>query len=331
VLADGQEKIPLSLDPALTRGRNLEVVVDSTVTSMTDHAGSMVCRMMALIWLIVFLSGCSVFCQQPIAARLVVFGDSNADNGNLYRLSGGSVPSPPRWNGRESNGPVAVEYLATALGVPLLDYAVSGATTGRENVLANIVPGLRHVEHTGVEEQIGTFLQKERFLPGDVVILWAGSNDLALLDGDSGKAMEARLSHTALNLEHAIQRLVANGALSVVVVNRLPRRDLDSGDDHNGRRMNEAISRAVIRMRQLLPARIALFDAYAKVAEMIRDPDRFGFSEVRLACLDTPVCAPTKGSGNKASGFVHWDRYHKTTRVHQLLAQALLLQLARSE
>ena len=61
--------------------------------------------------------------------RIVAFGDSLTDNGNLYALNGGTYPpSPPYFGGRGSNGPVAVEYMSTALGLPLLDFAVYGAT-----------------------------------------------------------------------------------------------------------------------------------------------------------------------------------------------------------
>lgn len=49
----------------------------------------------------------------------MAFGDSNIDNGNLFRITEGVAAQPPRWRGRESNGPVVVEYLAENLGVPL--------------------------------------------------------------------------------------------------------------------------------------------------------------------------------------------------------------------
>lgn len=59
---------------------------------------------------------------------VVVYGDSLSDNGNLYGAIG--VPPPPYYMGRFSNGPVAAEYLANNLNVPLTDWAWGGATTG---------------------------------------------------------------------------------------------------------------------------------------------------------------------------------------------------------
>ena len=49
--------------------------------------------------------------------RLVVFGDSLSDNGNLYAATGGTTPtSPPYYQGRFSNGPVFTELLGFNVG-----------------------------------------------------------------------------------------------------------------------------------------------------------------------------------------------------------------------
>src|SRR5437588_8056906 len=64
--------------------------------------------------------------------RLVVFGDSLSDNGNLFALTG--FPPAPYYMGRFSNGPVWVEDLAQYLDVPLDDYAFGGANTDATNI-----------------------------------------------------------------------------------------------------------------------------------------------------------------------------------------------------
>ncbi len=66
---------------------------------------------------------------------LIVYGDSLSDNGNLFAFDGGTYPPPPYYMGRMSNGPVAVEDLAHNLGLPLLDFAWIGATTGVGNLV----------------------------------------------------------------------------------------------------------------------------------------------------------------------------------------------------
>src|SRR5688500_10530276 len=102
---------------------------------------------------------------------LYVAGDSLSDQGNGFNLTGGTFPPPP-YDERASNGPVAVEYLASALGVPLTpsttggtNYAVVGAATGpvgipsappltTENVAA-IQYGQPALEGTGLLSQAG--------------------------------------------------------------------------------------------------------------------------------------------------------------------------------
>ena len=80
---------------------------------------------------IMLVAGLAAFASASTFTSVIVYGDSLSDNGNLYALTG--QPPAPYYNGRFSNGPVAVEYLASTLGVPLSDFAWGGATTGIGN------------------------------------------------------------------------------------------------------------------------------------------------------------------------------------------------------
>src|SRR5262245_14581793 len=60
--------------------------------------------------------------------EVVVFGDSLSDTGNLFLASGGTVATPPYFNGRFSNGPVWVEVLADKLGLDAPTPSVLGGT-----------------------------------------------------------------------------------------------------------------------------------------------------------------------------------------------------------
>src|SRR4051794_146985 len=63
--------------------------------------------------------------------KVVVFGDSLSDVGNVSAATGGAVPaSPPYFHGRFSNGPVYAETLAEYVGAaPLAPaFAVPGGT-----------------------------------------------------------------------------------------------------------------------------------------------------------------------------------------------------------
>ena len=63
-------------------------------------------------------------------SRIVVFGDSLSDTKNVFDMTLGQFPPKNYfWNGRFSNGEVWIEKLSKKLGVPVMNYAHSGATT----------------------------------------------------------------------------------------------------------------------------------------------------------------------------------------------------------
>jgi outer membrane lipase/esterase len=104
-------------------------------------------------------------------SRVVVFGDSLTDNGNLFRLTGGREPaSPPYFQGRFSNGPTFVELLGFNLGgfgtaTGSTSYAFGGARTDT----SQSPPGLR--------TQLGAYLAGGgQFGPNDLVIVYGGAN-----------------------------------------------------------------------------------------------------------------------------------------------------------
>src|SRR4029453_871640 len=123
----------------------------------------------------------------PITS-LVVVGDSLSDDGNGVILTGGTFPPPP-YDQRASNGPVAVEYLASALGVPLApsaaggtNYAVLGAATGAveipslppfttENVVA-LQYGQVALEGTSLLTQTGVILSLGAIDPNALFFVW---------------------------------------------------------------------------------------------------------------------------------------------------------------
>ena len=93
-------------------------------------------------------------------SRLVVFGDSMSDTHRLYDYTtanwGESDPGLPNYDGRFSDGLVAVEYLAKSLKVPLVNYAFAGATSGYDTLL--LVP-------EGMLTQINEYLSKPGVVP----------------------------------------------------------------------------------------------------------------------------------------------------------------------
>src|SRR4051812_44818506 len=72
--------------------------------------------------------------------RIVAFGDSYADDGNLFELLG--IPRPAVYpNGRFSNGTNFVDTMGQILTVPIDNFAIGGAFTGNGNINGPGIPG----------------------------------------------------------------------------------------------------------------------------------------------------------------------------------------------
>ena len=108
--------------------------------------------------------------------RLVVFGDSLSDNGNLFAVTGGAAPAAPFVNGRFSTGPVFVELLGFNLGRQTAGSPVTGSINyayggSRTDAIATPGPGMR--------TQLQAYTAAGgRFGANDLVSILGGANNI---------------------------------------------------------------------------------------------------------------------------------------------------------
>lgn len=273
------------------------------------------------------VTACAAIAPPAAIDRLVVFGDSTVDNGNMLRLTNGRAPPSPNWKGRNSNGPNVAEYLAQRLAAKHDNYAMSGATSGEQNIVARLAPELAPtVGNTGVSWQIGVFARDGKPLgPRDVVILWAGTNDIFGIKRADSKLLERQIVQATRNIESALDRLTGLGARRIVVATRTPREALENENDLNGIDLNRAIEATAKRVSARSSAKVVFFDAYASISDMMVNPSRYGFVQVNALCVSVPECVGERFDDGLrvADGYVNWDAVHKTTRVHRLMAEQL--------
>ena len=250
---------------------------------------------------------------------VIVFGDSNVDNGNLAAVGaslGVTINPPPNYGGRNNNGPVVVEYLANDLGVPLKDLAFSGATTGSE-LGFGIIPGTLS-QITGYLSSTGGMADASA-----LYVYWAGSNDLLDLANNTtlpAAAIPGAIDTAISNSNAGLTDLSKAGATEIVVANRTPRNDLTSQDNLNGIAFNTALSADLASLH--LGSNVLLYDDYSLIADMITSPSKYGFAHTLPTdtCIDIPACANNLTVANQ---YVFWDDAHKTTRVHEIMAEAI--------
>jgi phospholipase/lecithinase/hemolysin len=144
----------------------------------------------------------------PAITRIVAFGDSFADDGNIYELFG-TTPPPLYPRGRFSDGTNFVDTMGELLGAPVANFALGGAVTG---------PGSDN-NPAGFDQQYRAFLAgggpayfprvSGRFSPADLVVVSIGGNDARAFGKSFGR------SPSRAKVEAAIAAAPAAAALSV--------------------------------------------------------------------------------------------------------------------
>jgi phospholipase/lecithinase/hemolysin len=242
---------------------------------------------------------------------VVVYGDSLSDNGNLFNAIG--YPPPPYYNGRFSNGIVAVEYLAQNLNVPLTDLAWGGATTG----IGDIADGGTQTKLglLGLPGMTTTFLATVGNITPDMAanslfMAWGGPDDftsdgLSMMTADRGVA----------NLLNIVAGLKGVGVQHILVPG-MPDLGLtpfyrDHGLGTIGSQLSAYFDSKLIGGLQGSGA--IYFDTYSLLDDIVAHPAKYGFTNVTDPCFDgVNICADP-------NDYLFWDDSHPTTYAHSLL------------
>ncbi len=237
-------------------------------------------------------------------SSIVVYGDSLSDNGNLYSVSG--YPPSPYYNGRFSNGPVAVEQLAALLGSPLYDFAWGGATSGVGNYIdlgsqtsfgGLGLPGM-------IPEMIGSSsVVSSLNLSTSLFVVWGGANDF-LVGGSTTQAV------ADINL--IVSTLQSEGAMHILVPN-MP--DLGLTPDFYGDATATAYAAQFNAMlKASLPTGVTYVDTFGLMHQIESNPAAYGITDLTDPCFTgTSVCSDP-------SQYLFWDGFHPTTSTDAILA-----------
>lgn len=260
------------------------------------------------------LAALSPLAHADTFSSVVVYGDSLSDNGNLYKLTGGTVPpSPPYDNGRYSNGPLAVEQLANKLSLPLIDFAVAGATSG----IGNEGDG-------GTQTSFGKYglpgMLAELGSPGSVALLashpstslfivWGGANDF-LANGSSAAT-------AAADIDHIVGTLEAAGAKHILIPG-VP--DLGLTPDFLGTPAATAATGYSEQFNTLLQSTLPFGATYVDTFNLLRTvvahPANYGFTNTTNPCLD-PVTGVVCSNPDQ---YLFFDGFHPTTAADTIVA-----------
>jgi outer membrane lipase/esterase len=256
--------------------------------------------------------------------RLVVFGDSLSDNGNLFAVSG--QPPAPYVNGRFSSGPTFVELLGFTLGrqtagspvTGSIDYAYGGARTDSQAS----PPGMR------VQLQAYT-AAGGKFGPTDLVSILGGANNIfqGLPAAGASANPTGAISPVALSAATDINFLVnsvASAGAGTILVTNLPKLSLTPQfrtspaaplADFAVTTFNGALLTSLNATAAANPnSNIIVMDLFKIGDTIAANPGRFGITNVTDACFNgVTVCSDP--------GYFYFDGVHPTALGHRIIAQ----------
>jgi phospholipase/lecithinase/hemolysin len=267
----------------------------------------------------------------PPYDAIYVFGDSYCDVGNIYLATSGATPlSPPYYQGRFSNGPIWVEHVASAWGLPMTpslaggtDYAVGGA---------EVTTSLSEPQGTipSVPEQVVEYLQAHggRADPHALYILEGGGNDILNATGGSPAVLGLKIAAGLAGSELVLRQA---GAKNFVIPDLLDVALLPAGQANVSFASaatiatNQSLDK-LLQLEELLQGiniyRLAVFSLFQSV---VADATHFGFTNITQPCLNpvtNAVCADPDHT-------LFWDEEHPTEFGHAFFAVLLESRLSR--
>lgn len=272
-------------------------------------------------------------------SRIIIFGDSMSDNGNLYQRSvelslifpiSPILPaSPPYHDGRFTNGKVWVEHLSEKLNIPqgsLLNYAYAGASVKKDYMP---IPNL--------DKQVKKYLNWNRVGdPYALYVVWMGANDI--MRGDDRAEYEL-IKNISGGIEDNIRKLIDHGARHILspglpdlsVTPDTIGKDINNGNKEYSERLTRIVTRYNVIHKEML-ARLSnefpevnfmTFDVYKFLKDAHDHADVFGFTEIYKRCNPNSYWEDELETCETPKEYVFWDGIHPTAQAHKILSRLL--------
>ncbi|MCG8470433.1 MAG: SGNH/GDSL hydrolase family protein [Desulfobacterales bacterium] len=306
----------------------------------------------ALFFTLICLFSLASYAGARTYEKVVVFGDSLSDHGNLNTINSSA---PVTW----SNGDVWVDYLARNWRATLTNRAYGGALTSghltafefqtdRDPSNDNQIPILNAL---GFAEQIQRYVAASPVIDAKNTLfaLFIGGNDLLLFlrraaaNDSTLPSTQDFISTTTARIQTAITQLSGAGARHFLLINlpnlgsiptfaARPQAAKEQATQLT-RQYNLALQNAAELAINTLndsgePHTLHQFDAFTYVDRVIAER-RFPNSTGTLVVLDAQG-RRTSQLNTPEDAYLFWDPIHPTTKAHELLAIEINAQLSGS-
>lgn len=261
----------------------------------------------------------------PTFTHLYIFGDSYCDVGNDFIASGGTVPAPPYYLGRFSNGPIWLDHVAGFLGLaPLKPYLAGGTdyAFGGAEVTAPVTTPYGSIP--SVPQQVVLYLASTggKADPNGLYIIEGGGNDI--LNATSGTPQQLGFE-IAMGIS-ASELLLRHAGAKYFLIPNLPNVGLLPAGAANAafatpatNATNQSLTNQLALEGLLQGIRIVRLDAFSLINAVVKDPSHFGFTDVVAPCTNLPLGSPVTICSEPYLTFF-WDVEHPTVFGHAFFA-----------
>lgn len=283
-----------------------------------------------LICLALVIAGCDTI-PAPTGpfSRLIVFGDSLSDTGNILKESG-LVPGAPYFEGRFSNGESWVEVFARHYGLEARPSYVGGTNFAQGASSSSF--GLANYSGLPLGPNVRQQIELYRGQPDgtELFVVWSGANDLFdVLNGDCSATPDA----IADSLFGAIAALYGRGGRQFLVPN-MP--NLGIVPRYRERSREALAMQLSLELNAALSARLDVIETFPDITVYRLDIESF-FAET----VANPPAGITNVTDSAWTGsflgylgggqlvenpdaYIFWDSVHPTRAGHGLIAQAAI-------
>ncbi|XP_038690959.1 GDSL esterase/lipase At5g55050 [Tripterygium wilfordii] len=257
------------------------------------------------------------------------------------------LPSPPPYlslvskkNGLASSSLTGVSFASGGAGI----------FNGTDQTLGQSIPLTKQVEdytavHQDLVQKMGSSAV-QALLSKSIFVVVTGSNDLFDYNGKSDLrnkyTPEQYVNQMASTLKDRLKRLQGNGARKFLFAGVAPIGCTPSQRVNNETQVcNEELNSWVVKYNQVLKSMLeqlkqelpdinySYFDTYTVLNNIVQNPIKYGFSEVKAACcglgnLNAVIpCVPIAKYCPNRRDHVFWDLYHPTEAAAKILVDTL--------
>jgi phospholipase/lecithinase/hemolysin len=275
-------------------------------------------------------------------SKLVVFGDSYSDVGNLMVDLG-----HPYNGGRISNGLLAVEHLAAKMETTdFPSYHPLGCRGGYN--YAVVGGNIRGSSDEDLLCQVNKYLERVNDVadPDALYFVMMGGNDVRQLNVNlSNTERDAELNSILDALFDQLERLLNFGVKKLLVANsgnmgRLPSSitdevevELEDYSNQFNTLFNDRMNEPMVGLKDKYPgAAIEIFDLFFEMSFILNNPNlpQHDFVNIEEGCFDVEAddkwhVECQEGTDAVIDKFVFFDSVHATAKVHKLLADKITL------